>query len=302
MKRDERIYAFIVAHTSRRRLPVRKFAIHRRWLKVSLLLAVAVCGAALYGLYSLAQKVEAARLEQENSVLREENEKQRQQLDRLKNRVEAVEDKTRQLADEISADDGQDAPQEAPPSDPTGGNGAGGPRVEMDAATVAAVEQRAAQLERELQFYEHALRERARVPSVWPTEGRTTDSYGGRGNPFGGGTFEFHGGLDIATAWGTPVVAAGSGTVTFAGWQGGYGQMVIVEHGDGLSTRYGHLSRVEVSVGEQLTRGQQLGRVGSTGRSTGPHLHFEVRIGETAVNPRRYLPAREEGEKAEKTE
>ena len=301
MKRDERIYAFIIAHTPRRRFPVRKFAIHRRWLKLSLLLALAVCGAALYGLYSFSQEVAAARLEQENSALREENEKQRRQLDRLKDRVEAVEDQTRRLAEISGADEPQG--QETPPADRTEGRGgAGGPRVEMDAATVAAVEEKAAQLEQALQLFERALRERARIPSIWPTEGRTTDNYGSRSNPFGGGSFEFHGGLDIATAWGTPVVAAGSGTVAFAGWQGGYGQVVILDHGDGLSTRYGHLSRIEVSVGQQLERGQRLGRVGSTGRSTGPHLHYEVRLGDTAVNPRRYLPARVDGEKAEKND
>ena len=292
MKRDERIYAFIVAHTSRRRLPVRKFAIHPRWLKVSLMLAAVVLCAALYGLYSLSQQVAAARLAEENDVLRQENETQRRQLDRLKNRVEAVEDATRRLA-EISGADGQEE-QEAS-ADPTEGLGAGGPRVELDDAGLAAVEERAARLEQALQIYEQTLRERARIPSVWPTVGRTTDSYGGRSNPFGDNSFEFHSGLDIATGWGTPVVAAGSGTVTFAGWQGGYGQVVILDHGRGLTTRYAHLSRVEVTVGQSLARGEQLGRVGSTGRSTGPHLHYEVRIDDTAVNPRRYLPKEPEG-------
>lgn len=295
MKRDERIYAFIVAHTSRKRLPVRKFAIRKRWLKLSLVLAVALCGAATYGLYSLSRQVAAARLAEENNALRRENETQRRQLNQLKNRVEAVEDATRRLA-EISGADGQE--ESEAPADPTQGHGAGGPFVELDAASVTAVEERAAALEQALQIYEHALRERARVPSVWPTTGRTTDNYGGRSNPFGDNSFEFHSGLDIATAWGTPVVAAGSGTVTFAGWQGGYGQIVILDHGNGLTTRYGHLSRVEVAVGQQLERGQQLGRVGSTGRSTGPHLHYEVRIDDTAVNPRGYLPEREEASAA----
>lgn len=287
MKRDERIYAFFVAHTSRSRIPIRRFSIHRRWLKISLALACAVLCAALYGLYSLSQEVAHAHLEDENQRLRRENEKQLQQLNNLKNRVEAVEDKTRRLV-EISGEQGGEVSEELNEQ-----QGAGGPLVEMDARQMAFVEQRAVQLEAALQVYENTLLERARIPSIWPVEGRLTDDFGARGNPFGGGASEFHDGQDIATAWGTGVVAAGDGTVTFAGTQNGYGQVVILDHGNGLTTRYGHLSRIEVEAGQQLTRGDLLGRVGSTGRSTGPHLHYEVRINETAVNPLNYLPAKE---------
>jgi murein DD-endopeptidase MepM/ murein hydrolase activator NlpD len=85
-------------------------------------------------------------------------------------------------------------------------------------------------------------------------------------------------------------MAAAQGTVIFAGWQNGYGQIVIIDHGNGLTTRYGHLSGIDVEVGRQIARGEQIGRVGSTGRSTGPHLHYEVRINDEPVNPRQYLP------------
>jgi murein DD-endopeptidase MepM/ murein hydrolase activator NlpD len=282
MTRDDRFYAFIVDHTSRSRNRIRKISIHKRWLKVSACLGLILCCAALYGFYGLAQRVVHARIERENNRLRQENEKQRQQLNQLENRVEAIEDASRRLK-EMSGVTEQDENSENM-------RGAGGPLLLMDAETIAAVEYRAAFLEKELQSYESVLRERERVPSIWPVEGRITDAFGVRGNPFGGGSSEFHSGQDIAAPWGTGVVAAATGTVAFAGTQSGYGQIVIVDHGNGMSTRYGHLSRIEVELGQQVMRGTQLGSVGSTGRSTGPHLHYEVRINEAAVSPRRYLP------------
>ena len=86
------------------------------------------------------------------------------------------------------------------------------------------------------------------------------------------------------------MVAAANGSVTFAGWKNGYGQLVEIDHGHGLTTRYGHLSKIETTIGQEIARGEPLGRVGSTGRSTGPHLHYEVRINDTPVNPLAYLP------------
>jgi murein DD-endopeptidase MepM/ murein hydrolase activator NlpD len=128
------------------------------------------------------------------------------------------------------------------------------------------------------------------TPSIWPVIGPLRSGFGGRSNPFGGSSYEFHKGQDISAPWGTPVVATADGVVTIAGWLRGYGWVVYVDHGNGLSTRYGHLSRIDVEVGRTLKRGEQLGLVGSTGRSTGPHLHYEVRINGEAINPIPYLP------------
>lgn len=91
--------------------------------------------------------------------------------------------------------------------------------------------------------------------------------------------------MDLAAPAGTPIVAAGGGTVTFAGPRGGYGNVVILDHGDGTETRYAHQQRLDVTVGQQVTGGQQIGTVGSTGNSTGPHLHFEVRRNGQPVDP-----------------
>jgi murein DD-endopeptidase MepM/ murein hydrolase activator NlpD len=152
---------------------------------------------------------------------------------------------------------------------------------------------RAARLEENLQMFETALRERQRIPSIWPVEGEMTDGFGVRGNPFGGSAAEFHPGQDIAAPRGTSVFAPADGTVVKADWQSGYGQTVVIDHGNGLTTRYGHLSKIEVAAGQEIKRGEELGQVGSTGRSTGPHLHYEVRIDDVPVSPLHYLPARE---------
>ena len=98
-----------------------------------------------------------------------------------------------------------------------------------------------------------------------------------------------HQGIDQGASTGTPIGASKAGTVIFAGWQGGYGNLVLVDHHDGVVTAYAHMSSMSVSSGTSVDQGQQLGAVGSTGNSTGPHLHFETRVNGNAVNPRQYL-------------
>ncbi len=121
----------------------------------------------------------------------------------------------------------------------------------------------------------------------WPLQGRVSSGYGRRNVSVGGNTF--HGGVDIAAAPGTAVGAARAGVVSRAGWGGAYGYVVFVEHADGSQTRYGHLSQVLTSVGSVLEQGDPLGLVGSTGASTGPHLHFEIRFEGRTVDPLGYL-------------
>lgn len=122
------------------------------------------------------------------------------------------------------------------------------------------------------------------TPSIWPAAGYVSSPYGLRFD----GT-EFHQGIDIAADMGTPIVATADGVVTAAGWNGGYGNMVDVDHGGGIVTRYGHASAVAVTVGQQVRRGEVIAYVGSTGRSTGPHVHYEVRVNGAPVNPAGYL-------------
>ncbi len=122
----------------------------------------------------------------------------------------------------------------------------------------------------------------------WPVTGTITSPFGYRNNPFGGG-MEFHQGLDIAAPMGTTVTAASSGTIISAGWYGGYGNYILIDHGGGMATGYGHLSQIFVAAGQQVQKGQAIGAVGSTGMSTGPHLHFEVRINGKPTDPAAYL-------------
>lgn len=127
-----------------------------------------------------------------------------------------------------------------------------------------------------------------RLHLLWPSSGTVTSRFGWRIHPIFG-TREFHTGLDIATRWGSPVLAARSGVVRFAGWMAGYGRLIVLEHGSGLQTLYSHLSAVLVERGQRVAQGQAIGRTGSTGWSTGPHLFFEVRRNGVPEDPAGYL-------------
>ena len=125
-------------------------------------------------------------------------------------------------------------------------------------------------------------------PNIWPVEGLVTGSFGERIDPFNG-EGAFHSGVDISSGYGQPVMAPADGVVEFADFFGGYGRAVILEHSRGVSTRYGHLSGFAVTIGQRVHRGDIIGYVGLSGRSTGPHLHYEVRINDIPVNPHKYL-------------
>jgi murein DD-endopeptidase MepM/ murein hydrolase activator NlpD len=126
------------------------------------------------------------------------------------------------------------------------------------------------------------------APNLWPVEGPITGSFGERIDPFNG-EGAFHSGVDIGSAYGAPVVAPADGIVIFADFMGGYGRAIVLDHGHSISTRYGHLANFAVAVGQQIHRGDVIGYVGLSGRSTGPHLHYEVRLNDTPVNPHKYL-------------
>ena len=129
----------------------------------------------------------------------------------------------------------------------------------------------------------------AETPNIWPVAGPISSYYGYRTSPGGIGS-TFHEGVDIAGDYGTPISATAAGTVTQAGWVGGYGYLVEVKHADGIVTRYGHNSAVLVYEGQHVDQGSMIALVGSTGNSTGPHCHYEVRIHGEAVDPMYFLP------------
>ncbi|MBV9769820.1 MAG: M23 family metallopeptidase [Bryobacterales bacterium] len=125
-------------------------------------------------------------------------------------------------------------------------------------------------------------------PSLWPVEGRLMSPFGGRTDPFSG-EGAIHTGVDLEAAMGTPVRVAADGVVAYADWEGGYGRLIIVDHGSGVQTYYGHLSAFEVVPGQEVRRADVIARSGASGRVTSPHLHYEVRLGGTPVNPYPYL-------------
>lgn len=129
------------------------------------------------------------------------------------------------------------------------------------------------------------------TPDIWPVSGVVSSHFGFRVSPGGIGS-TYHEGLDIASSYGNPVHATGNGRITQAGWVNGYGYLVEIDHGNGIKTRYGHNSALLVSVGDQVVQGQTISLIGSTGNSTGPHCHYEVRVNGEAVDPTLFLPAR----------
>jgi murein DD-endopeptidase MepM/ murein hydrolase activator NlpD len=125
-------------------------------------------------------------------------------------------------------------------------------------------------------------------PSLWPVQGRLLSSFGGRTDPFSG-EGAIHTGVDLSAVMGTAVRATADGIVVYAEWSGGYGRLVKIDHGNGLQTYYGHLSRFDVVTGQEIRRGDIIGQSGASGRVTSPHLHYEVRMGGTPVNPYPFL-------------
>ncbi|MGR6837276.1 peptidoglycan DD-metalloendopeptidase family protein [Syntrophomonas erecta] len=134
------------------------------------------------------------------------------------------------------------------------------------------------------------------LPNQWPVIGDISSPYGWRKSPFGGRSEGFHDGIDIAADVGTLVMAAGDGQVVYAGWKPVFGKTIVIDHGRGMQTLYGHNSELLVSEGDQVHKGDMIARVGTTGRSTGPHLHFSVIKGDKSQDPMIYLPDPEQVE------
>jgi murein DD-endopeptidase MepM/ murein hydrolase activator NlpD len=130
------------------------------------------------------------------------------------------------------------------------------------------------------------------TPSIWPIYGEVTETFSFAREFNADSSYKSNSGIEIKSAEGVPVLATASGTVIYAGYMKDYGQLIIIDHGNGFTTRYGHLSRIEAKVGQSVLYEQTIGRVGSTGRSAGPHLHYEVRINDKPVDPVCYLPRR----------
>ena len=165
--------------------------------------------------------------------------------------------------------------------------GGGGASPELEALT-AEIQEAGASLRALQGLLGRASRALAALPSAWPVRGAVNSEFGTRFSPWTG-VAEFHAGMDIAAARGTAVLAPAAGTVAFAGAHPQYGLAVIIDHGQEISTIYAHLSRIRVAVGQQVSRGVEVAQTGNTGRSSGPHLHYEILVSGRPVNPRAFF-------------
>jgi murein DD-endopeptidase MepM/ murein hydrolase activator NlpD len=230
-----------------------------------------------------------ASLREENRKLKAENGRFEASLAQLGAQINAFETGVRRLASAVGIKD-------LPSLHPSSGGGtfwkssAAGPNAMLD-EELQALRSRAVSLDSSLdqlnRKWEERLRLLASTPLGTPVSGSFSDGYGWRKDPFTGQP-EFHTGLDLVAPSGTVVRATADGVVTRVGRESGYGKMVQLSHGYGLGTLYGHLSVTRVKPGQRVRRGDEIGRVGSTGRSTGPHVHYEVVKGGHKVDPRKY--------------
>lgn len=206
----------------------------------------------------------------ENARLRSTTEALHHRLDGVSRQLSEFEARTRRLAIVAGLSDKV-------------ASGVGGPGVPVDAQ--ALVSSRLSLLEGE--FSKRTARI-ASTPTVWPVHGVVTSGFGVRPDPFTGGT-AYHEGIDISTSRGEPVLATADGIVLLSGWAGEYGRAIEIVHNDRYTTLYGHLEKTLVEEGQQIHRGDRVGLVGSTGRSTAPHLHYEVHLDGRLVNPLEYI-------------
>ncbi len=243
-----------------------------------------------------ANPVEIARLSGENEKLREVNQEFESSIRKLQDQLNSYEDRTRQLAIVAGIATLGDAANGIDGDTAEAGIGGGIPVDtavdEIGVEDLPAMQGRIRQIDGTLKAVETRLHQRARwisqTPAITPVKGILTSGFGYRNDPVTHGRGD-HQGVDIAAAPGQPVRASADGIVMRSGMIGGLGKAIYLAHGYGITTRYGHMSKVEVRPGQRVKRGDIIGRVGNTGRSTGYHLHYEVRQDGEPVNPLVYI-------------
>jgi len=296
-----------------------RFSLFSFYVGLAVLISLVLTGVILSHTYQQ-MRLNMAELHQ----LRQVNEEQRMQIEELAEETKAIEGgmarieeldrqlrQIMQLEEKTEATDANKDARSTVPETGTGGVGGGQPLAYRPTQLAGAVSRgqktdelselssKMETLKQSIDQEEANLTElkakainymayQAAKPSGMPAKGRVTSRFGSRRSPFGGGV-EFHSGVDIAASYGTPIVATGSGKVVSAGWQGAYGWTVIINHGYGFTTMYGHASRLVVHAGQSVKRGQVISYMGSSGRSTGSHVHYEVHVSGKTVDPYPYL-------------
>lgn len=288
-----RFYTIYVVPHARARF--REIRLTPGFLVVSAALAVALAAGALLlpgmALTSWNRGNTVQRLQQENQELQSANQGYEQDLAGFRSQITRFEAMATKFALLAGVDD---LPTDRLPSGSAGDDDVAPEWLKPGYLNeeLAILAGRASALDRSFELLERAYADQqirvASTPSIRPTEGLLGSGYRHRKDPFTGKR-EFHAGLDIVANVGSWVVATADGVVTKAGRMGGYGKVVFVSHGNGLSTRYAHLSRIQVQSGQQVRRGDLLGKVGATGRAMGYHLHYEVLRDDQKVDPLEYI-------------
>ncbi len=239
-------------------------------------------------IYTSAQRQQVAKLRQEVEILKKVNAKYQKTADNLEEKLNFFSDKAKKLALLVGADIPID-------DDPLGIGGSDyvfSPYAEYLNKDLDSMNKRAEKLlegyKKLSKIYKNKNDILRKTPSIWPVKGFITDGFGYRIDPFTGKR-AFHKGIDISARRGTPIIAPADGIVTKAGKTKGYGNSVVISHQNNITTRYGHLKDIFVKKGQRVKRGDVIGTVGNTGRSTGPHLHFEILVNGKPVNPKDYI-------------
>lgn len=276
MQKDNRFYTFLLTHTTKEKIYIRRLEVSKKLMHTtaaSLILSVGIASFGIFGLTKtnafndLAKSIESF---DENPMTASATLIKSQPVKPTSNNTQPLN-------------------YDRPSSNGDLAENTGGPTNGSFQLTVVDSSKEETEVEKKLNLIEKTSNPRF-LPTIWAHLGKINNEFGFRRNPFGGRSYEFHAGMDIDGERGDMIVAPANGVVTKAGWQGGYGNLIEIDHGNGLTTRYGHLSRIEVKQGDTIQRGQLIGLIGSTGRSTGPHLHYELRLDDKTVNPRRFLP------------
>ena len=283
-------YTLIVVPHAKARF--RKFQVPVRFMKWT----AGVAGALLFTATGMAihyariayEVTELRQLRAENEVLTARTQEYEQNAGRLQAKVSQLQN----LVTKLGVMAGLEQAASGPAVSAAGVGGVSGFETSVPAANLQTMDQDLTELTEKSQKLEAFYRDQtvllASTPSIWPVRGYLSASFGNRQDPFTGGR-DFHPGLDISSPTGTRVQAPAEGVVVTASFQGGYGNAIVIDHGYGVVTRYGHLSGFNVRPGQRIRRGDVIGFVGSTGRSTGPHLHYEVWVRNQAQNPIHYI-------------
>ncbi|HEX8289268.1 MAG TPA: M23 family metallopeptidase [Pyrinomonadaceae bacterium] len=270
MQKNDKFYTFLLSHKTQSKLYIRRLEISKKILHRSIIGLILTISFTVLGFTNIYKNSSIAKSETTNP--------------------------TALIAQQISQNPNNYSAEyksinySAPAKSENFTINSGGPitSIDMDMDTEPVIEE--SEMENRMRVIQTTSNP-AFLPTIWAHLGKINNEYGFRRNPFGGRSYEFHAGMDIDGNKGDSVLAPANGIVTKAGWHGGYGNLIEIDHGNGLTTRYGHLSQGNVQVGDAVQRGQLIGLIGSTGRSTGPHLHYELRMNDKPINPRRLLPS-----------